>query len=208
MAAPVTHVVLAESVFNKFFNLKNKKDFLVGTSFPDIRYLGVIERSKTHFADIGIKDIQVSDSFLGGVKFHNLVDQVREKFMAEAGLYSMFPESKLLTQAVKVFEDRVLYKKINDWGVISSYFNGVTDEEKTFDIEESQIDKWHKLLQIYFSNEPDDVVVKQYIRNIGMSEDISVEIIRVVNGVIDKGEATKIVDEFYNQFEKLVGNFG
>lgn len=44
MAAPLTHLVLAERIFQKHFSDQHRKVFLQGTSFPDIRYLGVIDR--------------------------------------------------------------------------------------------------------------------------------------------------------------------
>ncbi|HPR92239.1 MAG TPA: hypothetical protein PLR64_03240, partial [Candidatus Dojkabacteria bacterium] len=49
MAAPITHIVLSEKVLKKFFPRTEKKKFLIGTSLPDIRYLGVVDRNATHF---------------------------------------------------------------------------------------------------------------------------------------------------------------
>lgn len=49
MATPITHIVLTEKVFEKFFKDKTRKDFFIGTSFPDIKYLKVIDRDKSHF---------------------------------------------------------------------------------------------------------------------------------------------------------------
>jgi hypothetical protein len=52
MAAPITHIALAEKLYGQYFSDKNKQDFFVGTSLADIRYLGTIERDKTHFKNI------------------------------------------------------------------------------------------------------------------------------------------------------------
>jgi len=45
MAAPITHIALTEKIFDKFFKDKKRKDFFIGTLFPDIRYLKITRDS-------------------------------------------------------------------------------------------------------------------------------------------------------------------
>ena len=78
MATPITHVVLAAKIFDNIFKDKIKKDFFIGSLFPDIRYLKVIDRDKSHFENLKLKDLKNDDSFLAGVKFHSIVDIARE----------------------------------------------------------------------------------------------------------------------------------
>ena len=59
MAAPITHIVLTNKIFNKYFSNKEKGDFFIGASFPDIRYLKVIKREKTHFNNITLNEIKL-----------------------------------------------------------------------------------------------------------------------------------------------------
>ena len=63
MAAPITHIALTEKIFDKFFKNKTRKDFFIGTSFPDIRYLKVIDRDKTHYDDLSVADLGNDASF-------------------------------------------------------------------------------------------------------------------------------------------------
>lgn len=100
MAAPITHIILADKIFNRYFADKDKRDFYVGTSFPDIRYMGIIKREKTHFIDLDIKTLQQLPSFEAGMKFHSLVDIVRENYMRSRGVYSILPESPYITQSL------------------------------------------------------------------------------------------------------------
>jgi hypothetical protein len=73
--------------------------------FPDIRYLKVIEREKTHFKKFGIEEIaQEASAFHAGLKYHSLVDTVRESYMQSRGLYKFAPSSNYMTQAVKCLE--------------------------------------------------------------------------------------------------------
>jgi hypothetical protein len=205
VAAPITHIVLAEKIFDKYFADKDKKEFFVGTSFPDIRYLGVIDRSKTHFEVISFPDVVEDDPFLCGVKFHSLVDKVREDFMKSSGFYNLFPGSQFLTQAVKVFEDRVLYKKISSWKLIINFFDEVDKNETAFGIEDKDVERWHVLLRHYFSQPPiTDEVIKVFIKDMGRPDEMAEEMIRVLAGVGDKDKATDIVNDFYLHFEDLL----
>lgn len=207
MAAPITHIVLADKVFDKYFPKSDKKQFYVGTSFPDIRYLGVIDRERTHFSHQTLKGLVDSNTFIAGAKFHSLVDEVREKYMKDKDLYSYFPGSKFLTQAVKIFEDRVLYGEVRNWDEITHFFDGVQAGELKYDLSEKDIERWHVLLRNYFSQPPNaDLIIKKFISDMGRPEEMSDEIIRVLGNIKHVDTATKIVKDFYNGFESLINN--
>jgi len=77
MPNQITHIVLTSKVFDQTFVKFNKSEFYIGTIFPDIRYLGVIDRAKTHFADVTLDSVLgAKTSFLAGLLFHNLVDKI------------------------------------------------------------------------------------------------------------------------------------
>lgn len=207
MAAPITHIVLADKIFDKYFPKNDKKQFYVGTSFPDIRYLGVIDRERTHFSHQTLKELVDSDLFIAGAKFHSLVDEVREKYMKDKGLYPLFPESKFLTQAVKIFEDRVLYSEIENWGEIIHFFDEIQAGELKYNLSEKDIERWHSLLRNYFSQPPNkDLVIEKFISDMSRPKEMSNEIIRVLGNIKQVDIATKIVKDFYNDFERLADN--
>lgn len=89
MAAPITHLVLAEKIFDEDLSLFDRKEFLLGTLFPDIRYLKTIDHDKTHFNNLKITDLAGGNSFLAGAKFHSIVDDAR-------GLYEDIKYSKIV----------------------------------------------------------------------------------------------------------------
>jgi hypothetical protein len=203
MAAPITHIVLSYKVFDKYFQDKDKQEFLVGTSLPDIRYLGAIERDKSHYKNMTLKEISKYDSFDAGLRFHSLVDEIREKYMKNNNYYSLFPKSALLTQASKVFEDRVLYDKLNNWKEIVSYFNEIYQDELDLGISESDIEKWHKLLRNYFSHKPEDKNTVAFTLGMGFPIERAKEILRVIqNAETRKAEQFEL--EFYSNFESLL----
>lgn len=206
MAAPATHIVLATKVFDRYFRDLAYPDFVVGTSFPDIRYTGVIDREKTHFSNLTIDQITKEDSFTAGLKLHSLVDEVREEYVKSQGLYKLFPESQFLTQGVKFFEDQVLYGKIENWKEITNYFSSIYDGELAFGVSREDIEKWHGLLKRILSRQITENEIIYFVSEIGRPPLMSNEIIRVIGGLKDKDKATEIVLDFYDNFEKLIGS--
>jgi len=207
MAAPITHIVLANKVFDRYFPKSDKKQFYIGTSFPDIRYLEIIDRERTHFNGPALKELVDVDSFIAGAKFHSLVDEVREKYMKNRSLYSLFPESKFLTQAVKIFEDRVLYEKVSNWEEITRFFNDIQAGELEYDLNKTDIERWHILLKNYFRQPPNtNIVIEKFISDMGRPKEMSDEIIRVLRDINQVKTATEIVNDFYNNFENLIDN--
>jgi hypothetical protein len=204
MAAPATHIVLANKVYEKHFSDKDYGKFIVGTSFPDIRYTGVIDRSATHSDDLRLIEVQSKDSFESGLLFHSLVDEVREKYMKEKGLYDLFPESQFKTQGVKFFEDMVLYDKIADWPKQLVSFKNILDEELRFGISEEAIEKWHRLLVQILSSKLTDADVRLFVAEIGKPEVMAEEIIRVVHNPKDDRKTKEIILGFYDDFESLI----
>ena len=64
MPTPITHVVLAERIYEKYFRDEDKQEFYVGICFPDIRRVAHIKRSKTHSQNFSMSDLQNDSSFL------------------------------------------------------------------------------------------------------------------------------------------------
>jgi len=203
MAAPITHVALTDKVYKKHFSDKDKGEFYVGTSLPDIRYLGVVERDKTHFKNLSLKDVVNNNSFDAGLMFHSLVDEVREQFMRRNNYYSLFPKSELQTQASKVLEDRVLYNRVDNWSDIISYFEKVYRSEIDLGIKSSDVKRWHQLLQEYFTNKPEDKDTVAFTTGMGFGQERAREIINVIKSS-DTERAKMIVLDFYNNFESLI----
>ena len=203
MAAPITHIVITDKVYTKYFSNKDRKEFYVGTSLPDIRYLGVVERDKTHYRNPSLKDILNNNSFDAGLKFHSLVDEVREQFMRKNNYYSLFPKSELQAQAAKVLEDRVLYDKVDNWSEIISFFDKTYKGELDLGIGNSDVKRWHQLLKVYFTSKPEDKDTIAFTTSMGFPQERAKEIVTVIKGS-DTKSAKKVVLDFYNNFENLI----
>ncbi len=96
MATQISHVVLTAKIFDKFFKDKIRKDFFIGSLFPDIQTLKVIGRDKTHFNNLKIDDLNQDTSFMAGVKFHSILDLIRQNYVREHNIYALCPASKYI----------------------------------------------------------------------------------------------------------------
>lgn len=204
MAAPITHIVLADKIFDKHFNHMDRKGFYVGTSFPDIRYLGVIERKKTHFGDLLLETIKKEEAFMAGVMFHSFLDEVREKYVVSKGLYAEIPDSKYVTQSLKLLEDRNLYEKVTNWKVFRGYFEEVSEEALSLRVSREDVTRWNKLLVRYFSKQPDEESVTTFVNDIGRPSEMSQEINRVVSEISNNEKVLDAIEELYSSFEELL----
>lgn len=153
MPAPLLHVALAVIALRGPLEGIDKKIFIIGTSFPDIRYLNVIERKKTHIKNVSWDQIlQEKNPFKIGYLFHSLVDQLFDDFMTKQNIYEKLPKSQHSPQSFKLFADKILYKKMKrHLPEVMNCLDDVISEELSFDIKREDIIKWHDFLKKYFN---------------------------------------------------------
>ncbi len=159
---PVSHAALAKKFWDHFpqFDNKQKSDFIAGTLFPDIRYLVNIPREVTHYENISLDQVlNAPTAFQAGLLFHSYVDDRREIFVIESGIYdyvSQFDCPKIATQ-LKLAEDEILYGK-GDWKAYRAALKKIHPEERLFGIVETDLQKWHLLLDYSFSYSPASIM--------------------------------------------------
>ncbi len=205
MAAPATHIVLANKIFDSQFSNFSKKKFFIGAIFPDIGYLRVIERNKTHFNNVSLEGIKESDDFRAGLLFHSLVDIVREQFMREKDVYSIIPQSKFIIQTLKLFEDELFYERVENWNDIANFFETILQEELSFQIIEKDVKKWHDILRDYFLKAPSSNNRKKFFKALNFTAEDIEEIEGNIKQMRDNEKLKDIIEEFYINFENLVG---
>lgn len=142
-AGPMTHLYLGEEYcLKRRYDEKETEEFLVGTLLPDIRYIAHFPREKTHFTVKTLLDVwECPSPFLAGIKFHNWVDEIREAFVVQSGIYEKvvpYAEGKHAT-LLKFIEEEILGYDGRKWRFL---FGEPMEEEKKFASEE-MINKWH-----------------------------------------------------------------
>ena len=155
-AAPLTHLVLAKKFLEKTpYKLEEiqKRSFLLGTLFPDIRYLGEISRENTHPLGLTLNDIcQSPTPFIAGMRLHAWIDEIREQFAVQCNVYALIEEIGGAHRAtlLKLVEDEILYED-NTFPLL---LTGFAEEELNFGIPLETVQKWHFFLKTYLRNRP------------------------------------------------------
>jgi hypothetical protein len=204
MATPITHIVLSEKIREKFFPDKVKQDFLIGTSFADIRHLKVIKREETHYNNLKVSDLQSDNSFQAGLKFHSILDLAREKFMVEHKIYELCPKSDYIVTSIKLLEDKLFYNYISNWDEYIKYFDTILSDEIAYNIDKSKLLKWHNILQAYFQIQPNSQSIVKHILRLGYSQEMANEVNANI-AIIEKNEQVlAIINKLYQEFENLL----
>lgn len=142
----MTHLYLGEEYcLKRGYNEQETGEFLVGTLFPDIRYIAHFPREKTHFDVKCFSEVwECSSPFFAGMKFHVWVDEVREAFVVESGIYERvipYAEGKPAT-LLKFIEEEILDYDGRKWSYL---FGPSFDEERGYTNDEI-IQKWHYII--------------------------------------------------------------
>lgn len=212
MAAPIAHIFLAvHALAGLLKDTFNEKEFLVGTSFPDIRYLKVIGRAETHFKNVTLSTIKKeSNSFKAGMLFHSFVDEKREEYIVRNNLYEKLPKFRFTSQALKFAEDQIL-KDLFDIKKYRGYFDEIYPEEQLYTISDENINCWHSFLREYFSgmltgwdlimkyydlNEPNAWFFKRWFFSWFYARKID----QVITTILQDDSAKKLILDFYLNF--------
>lgn len=197
MAGPVSHVVFAQKALANFVHGKDPEQFIVGTLFPDIQYLGVINRQSTHFGPLALEDVVgEKDSFKSGMLFHSVIDRTREKSVKAHGAYWDLPRQHLTTVALKVCEDLELYSLVQNWPECIQYLATIRPQEKEFGIPLDKIQAWHSMHQEYFAS-ASLLEDKQFFYSLGFTTSQVSELYTLV----DRIRAHCMTDKYLSAYE-------
>jgi hypothetical protein len=158
-AGPVTHVVLADRYMKTLPQQPNddsKRLFMLGTIFPDIRYLGTMKRTETHFKGITLQKVQKQISpFQQGMLFHSFVDEYRDRYARKVDIHKKLTDiaPKKRSTFLKLVEDQILRNQYN-WADMRGYLTTIPDDEKQYGVDMQSLAQWHAGLTLYFTAQP------------------------------------------------------
>jgi hypothetical protein len=155
-AAPILHLWTADRFceISGITDADTVRGVIVGTEFPDIRYLTRAERDLTHPVIIDIAEVYHSKTpFEMGMKLHAWLDIVRENFIRKEVYDAIepFAEGHPAT-LLKFIEDEML-ADFYDGRPFSCCFDKLLPEELLFAGEEV-VTKWHQTIQWTMSARP------------------------------------------------------
>ena len=165
MAAPIGHIYLALQLLNGPLKEVNHQEFLIGTSFPDIRYPAQLPRETTHWQNITLEMIfGEKDPFNQGMLFHSYVDQEREFFIKKHAITDQLPHFPHKHGLLKGLEDQLLYPKIKNKSFIR-LFDQILGRELDIVKDKTIIQDWHTHLQNYFFYGPTPQTIRPFVQN-------------------------------------------
>lgn len=203
MASQISHIVYGEKVLKKFFSgrVVDEKKFYIGCVFPDIRYLGDISREITHPKDPTTeKLLAFSNDFEMGAYGHVLVDIRRDKVLQKLGIYELVPPNEISFFALKYIEDEITCPLYQDWEKIKGYLDNFLPEETNL-VPLENVQKWHKMLQFYFSAPPNLDSLAKLAADLGINPQI---IEAVKNNVLEIKEKPKVMQCIRDTYNLLL----
>ena len=146
----MTHLYLGEKYCDAHhFSEEEKEAFLVGTLFPDIRYITHLPREQTHPPTSSLMEVREGQTpFEQGVHFHVWVDNVREEFAIQSGIYEkIIPYADGHPATLLKFIEEEILGGFYDPLPYSYIFSTPFDEELLYATSQ-QVYKWHMMIQL------------------------------------------------------------
>lgn len=158
-AGPYMHALVAEHYLDAQSPPVKSDDrelFIIGTIYPDIRYLGVIKRSETHVKSVSPQQIaEESGYFRQGMLLHSWVDEFRQSYIRKTNIKENLQEipKRLQDSFLKILEDQILQEHypLNDMPTLIA---NIPQEEKDSGIPMTALTQWHAGLTVYFTLAP------------------------------------------------------
>ncbi len=220
MAAEITHVMVAERCYPRYFAAKNKHKFFLGNNFPDIRYLANLDRFLTHLRKVDLKEARAQPDFQAGVYFHSLIDLVRVNYFKENQEF-LFKEIKLslgvdlplifhsnkkikiVNSCLKYLEDELVYNWIENRPDYIRYFREAWDSnDEWLNINKDVVTQWYQILLEHLSVPPSTESRKIFLTSLG-SKDYE-EINRIICKLKENDNICRFLTEFYLNIENYL----
>ncbi len=207
MPWPATHILVADKIFDRYFGHLDRKAFMLGTCFPDIRYPAKIDRTLTHIKHIPLSDIRKQSAFRAGLLFHSFVDGVWNTYIRQHrdGLFAVVPHNRPMFHAMKALQDRFLYPLYDDWGRISAYFKTILPEERTFGASDEMVQRWHAMQASYLSKSP--CVEDLEMLSLSLPADLVDEIRGYYQCYLDQPLLIDLMTSFYTEAGRLISQY-
>lgn len=203
MSAPISHIAFAEIILQRLPQELKTCDFYTGVCFPDIRYLGGIDKEKTHPHMSSFNDISDDSAFLAGVKCHAYLDQLRDRYLENSDVYESLTDLKLSKMGLKFVEDQLRAKSPLRKDV-AHCLDSLLAEELRFGLSENKILHWHRLLKDYLCSSVNDYDVECFLQNLTISSDKRGKILDTLALTSQNRHIIDTFNNFYDQFDEMI----
>lgn len=182
----------------------DRAKFFVGNLFPDIRIFGDIDRKRSHPENPTTEGLRsLPNDFEKGIYTHSMVDIERDNILRRLGAYELMDINNFSSLAMKIIEDEFSYDLLPDWNIYIDYLNVIYSEETDL-VPRNTVEKWHHLLQDYFSQKPNWEANHRLSSGIGA--DTPEDLDRIKLEITKIRDNTKIMEIIKNTYSELFNN--
>ncbi len=200
MATPIAHLWTARMYTDGHPHM-DVAPFFIGAVFPDIRYLGTIDRSVTHAASADeSKRFATEPPFASGVLFHQLLDMYEHPFAYTLATDLKLDQHPHIYSSIKLFEDEVLFSRLTNWDQLESIFQSPRPEEIAFGVSPEIIQRWHQHLRAYCTQPPSPSTRTPLYRAIGVPLEDDQIIEQLITSLRSTPKVRESITSFYDHF--------
>ncbi|MCX6761536.1 MAG: hypothetical protein NTY33_01665 [Candidatus Moranbacteria bacterium] len=220
MASQIAHIVYAKKYFDQIENGKtnddfldeekikhnrkiNKDEFMLGTTFPDIRRIEPsIKRKDTHlqFEPLNL-DFSGLTSFEAGWKFHLYCDMRRDEILNAHGFFKLAKTAELFGHPAKFIEDELLYDHYNNWEKVANYFRNPPLVNLDIKADRPTFVLWYAILANYMEKKPDEKTIRIFLSKKSSLSQKTDEIIEIIS---ELKKNKKVVDILEHVLDEIV----
>lgn len=209
MASEITHLVFANTLYEKYFSDKKREDFLIGACLPDIRYIdNNLDRQSTHFDIREINQvIREKDGLAAGIKFHSLTDYKRKQFLGlRGGIIIGFDPRLFDWWGYKLLEDEILYDNFNNWTDTTTLLKEYWFKILPFSISMTKYNKYLNILGKYFCQKPNENSRRLFLSALGYADSAISEEENTIIALKTNQEVIATIEEMYEKIEEIILN--
>jgi len=196
MAGEITHIVYGKKIFDRN-KLTDWPKFLVGTIFPDIRYVANIDRGLLHDCNTSEALIPRINAFESGKYVHSLVDEKRDLFINSRNVYNFLPHQKSFSAALKLYEDALTYELFSGWQEVIDALDSTYEEAFVYGVNEKTVKKWHNFFKKYFKKKPDEKQWLELGNFLGFNYSDYTDLMKAIKIIKSKPEVLAIIKGTY-----------
>jgi len=197
MASEITHIVYGKKIFDRN-NLVDWPKFVVGTIFPDIRYIAQVDRDLLHTYGTSEESIPTLNAFESGKYVHSLIDEKREAYIKSRGIYDLIPLNNISAGALKLVEDSVTYSLYSDWESVIISLDDIYEEELANGITKEIVHKWHQFFQGYMKQPPEEKQWLELARFFSYKDEQAAGWLEQIRFVQSNQQIMQIIKDTYN----------
>lgn len=142
MPSPISHLAYAQD-FAAIDTPSDLAAYWRGTVFPDIRYLGVIERAKSHRRGVTFYEVRAETaSWRRGYLLHNSIDDAWNAYWIQFQLDTDEPAHRAKWMAVKLLEDELVFADIFDKAGVAALLGVADAGALALGVKSRDIERW------------------------------------------------------------------